>query len=169
MRTVPVLISILALALTGCGGPAVGVDDVPTIDYENLRTFRWAPWLGDMSPEADQYILEDYLIAAMTDELADKGYRFVRYGTPDFLIAYHVVATTTTEVDEVGISPAWPMPYRIVDIREEATLILDIIDPWNGAVIWRGWAIRGLGSVRYPDPEEVRSAVSDILAEYPSN
>lgn len=131
---------------------------------------------------------------AVTRYLEDQGYVYDEQD-PDFFVTYH--STNSERPAPGGAAPELRMAhysYRrdgslIVTpltpgpgyfeattmtgdvsrprFRDEATLILDIIDRESETLVWRGWQNRRLAGKKL-DNKAVRKTVEEILSEFPA-
>ena len=188
-----ILSSLVVLVLAGCASIQIRSDYDDQASFARLGTYSW----GALEPDAGGHpafsgpLLGRRLRAAVDAQLASKGYRKVTSGTPDFRIAYRVVAEQVSTVDRsygygsyygrgfgghgfghrryggYGLGYGYGSSYA----REstEGTVILDIIDARNDELIWRGWATGELAA--NPKPKQVHEyitkAVGKILDDFP--
>ena len=96
-----VLGSLVVLALAGCASMQIRSDYDGQASFARLGTYSWV----DLKPDAGGHpalgdpLLERRLRAGVDAQLASKGDRNVRSGTPDFRIAYRLVAEQVSTVD----------------------------------------------------------------------
>jgi hypothetical protein len=119
-------------------------------------------------------------------ELAARGFRKVT-SDPDFLVAYHVSLDRRQSVQTLnsyyGYGPGWGYGYgssyrpgywagapeAYVYEYEEGTLILDIVDPENKELMWRGSAQDEVHFKSTPgeDRAQLNEAVHKMLEKFP--
>lgn len=177
------LCSAIVLALTACA-PWIKTEFDPQADFSALKTFVWvAPQRQSVeSPILDSTLLDSKVQDAVTTALRARG--FVP-GTPDsadFIVTYHAAkdvenrsGSWSTSIG-IGIGDPWwatryPWHSRIVfspatEQYDAAILIIDILDPSDNSLLWRGWRSKPLQQ-RYFTPEAVQATVTEILAEFP--
>ncbi len=122
----------------------------------------------------------------MDAELAARGFRKVS-SNPDFLVAYHVSLDKRRSVQTLnnyyGYGPGWGYGYgaayrpgywagapeTYVYEYEEGTLIVDIVDPRNKELMWRGSAQDEVHFTSTPEKEEtqLKEAVQRMLENFP--
>lgn len=157
--------SFLLILLGGCVTSSVGTESnaiaAGEADLSAFKTYAWyqpervaqAAYDKGFSGELDANLRK-----AIEEELKQKGLQKATL-KPDVLIAYDVSVDVPKEkdrpghyVDGFGYGYAhmagyrynyynidvWG--YRAVDLYKQGTLIIDIIDPGNNQLLWRGWA-----------------------------
>jgi hypothetical protein len=170
---------LAALALAGCAAHvAVTADYERSVNFAALRTYGWRPGaqqeVGD--PRFDNTLLDMRVRAAVDRVLSARGYQKAAPGTmADFLVGYHAVVrqkTTFQTVNRrygyrVGVRGSWPQAY--VHDYDEGTLLIDIIDPANMDLLWRGTGTGVVDPQASPEKRErrINEAVDAILAKFP--
>ncbi len=86
--------SAAVLVLAGCASLQVRTDYDPGASFTPLSTYDWNGGEVDASnnPAVNNPLLGKHIRGAVEGELDRMGYRKVTSGTPDFRIAYRVVA-----------------------------------------------------------------------------
>ncbi|MFH1144199.1 MAG: DUF4136 domain-containing protein [Candidatus Eisenbacteria bacterium] len=152
----------------------------PDANFSACSTFAFAPDAGgpprDAPPPRRLAIVKDPrfhadLQEAIGSTLVAKGFRPVRTGArPDLLIAYHTVVSDQAHVVPPVYGAGWRGHVQVahpgyVRWYKEGTLVLDIIDPSDDRLIWRGV---GVGAMRDLLPgEPLTDAVRKILERFP--
>ncbi len=188
--------SLMAVSLlAGCASLQVQRDYNPQAEFRLLRTYDFAETQAhlDGPPAVNSPLLARHIEGAVASELDRIGFRQVESGTPDFRVAYHVVADERSRFLSSGrsygsfgfrsfygfrgrfgrrfFSPYYGSGYGTGYGRQSlrGTLVLDIIDVSSDEVIYRGWASKSLDLD--PRPEKVRmyvdEAVAEILEDFP--
>lgn len=177
------LLGLLGSGLVGCRTFGVQTDWDPTVDFDALRRFHFVepPEREDPNPFADNTLLRKRLRHAIESVLAERGFAAIATrDAADFLVTYDVLLEDRLRVDGIssstgvgrvhrrgygfhtGVSSATVRPYQ------ESTLILDVMDPTTGDLVWRGW---GTGIVRTRDRNRDRDRLLEgiraILDEFP--
>ncbi len=95
------LSSFAVFALAGCATLQVQTDYDPDVSLTDLSTYDWVDQEADASgdPAMDSPLLKRHIRDAVDSELGRMGYRKVTSGTPDFRIAYSVIAEEKTRND----------------------------------------------------------------------
>jgi hypothetical protein len=119
----------------------------------------------------------------VVEQLSLKGFREVADTDPDFLVSFHLVVTLMTEPQlcirrhVIFNYPNTPPPLRDVEVCEaepmtrtltlrQGTLVVFVVDPETRNLLWQG-AVVGADVSRRNNAESLRSAVTQMLAEFP--
>ncbi len=158
-----VLTLAAVMLAAGCEAPIrVSSAYGPGIKFSGFgSTFGW--WPGPRQdagksttpPEEVDRLIREIIAAG----LERKGYEYVESGTPDLWIDYFVHRQTRGGLRESTWSP----------VREEGSLVIDILDPKNGRHIWRGYAKTELNDAAPPAQRQRRfeRVVKLILERFP--
>ena len=180
---------VLCALLAGCSTLEVSSDFDPKADFANLETYNWLdePQKPTGDPRIDgNTLLENRIHGAVDRELAARGYRKVD-SNPDFLVAYHVSLDRRQSVQTLnsyyGYGPGWGYGYgasyrpgywagapeTYVYEYEEGTLIVDIVNPHNKELMWRGSATDEVNFKSTPekDQAQIDNAVHEMLERFP--
>lgn len=182
------LVALFAVVLTACSSVQVSTDYDKNADFSRLKTFNWIP-------EADQIehnnallnnrIMAERVRVAVNQQLALQG--FTVAPEPDFYISYNITTEKKTDIRTYdnygGYGPSWGWGFGYghrgmavsahtetrVDEYQKGSLIIDVIDPQNRELIWRG-----VGSKRLPESTDAASmdklvaeVVASILVKFP--
>ena len=186
MKFLPII--ILKYAITGCTSVKVSTDYDAAADFSALKSFTWyEPSMTETTRYAASDIMHKRIRSAIEGGLTTKGYE-TGTNIPDFYINYSVTTEDKIDVDTYstygGYAPGWGWRagygYRgmylgvdvvttevDVDQYKQGTLILDIIDPASGQLIWRGLASKRLPSSA--DTERLNKLVNEVVAELLKN
>ncbi len=152
----PLCFLVLA-TVAGCSsGVKVRVFWGPVVKYSGFGpTFGWLHRPDDAA--ASERALHELIVDTTETELIRKGYVANTSGNPELKIDYRVIRKDRT--DATGIA-----------LREEGTLVLDIIDPASGQRYWRGIAEATLSDDDSPEArrKRVAEAIRTMLAEFPA-
>ena len=183
------LVFVLATSVAGCSTMEISYDYDPKADFTGLKTYDWLaePQKPTGDPRIDgNTILETRIHEAVDAGLAARGFRKVT-SDPDFLVAYHVSLDKRQSVQTLnnyyGYGPGWGYGYgasyrpgvwagapeTYVYEYEEGTLILDIVNPRNKELIWRGSAQDEVHFKTSPEKEQTQldEAVHKMLEKFP--
>jgi len=166
MRHTSFLTGLLAAALLqGCSAVRVETDFDRAADFSGHRTYRWIEHEkhDDENPLMRDALIRSHVRGAVDEELAAKGYSRIETGNPDFLVAYFFVTRNRVDVHRHGYH--W-YPYTSVRRYKEGTLIIDIVDPRERQLIWRGWATGALRGREYAR-DDIERSVKKMFARYP--
>jgi hypothetical protein len=179
--------SFLCLAavglLTGCSSVSTTRDFDESFNFSALKTFAWQhaeqPLTGN--PKIDNDLNDKRIRAAVEQDLIAKGFVKVDKADADFWVAYFMNFQQRIDGSGSTISfglgtgsggraggVGWSSGSTISDY-EEAQLMIDILNPANQQMIWRGQGERRAYSGS--NPEKITSLVNDavvrILKKFP--
>ncbi len=144
---------ILMLTLAGCGSVNVQTEVGEATDFSQLGSYGWFD-MGEASlagvrgtnPEVDSWVK-----ASVEKELMKKGYRKASQGEPDFLLSWFGAVETKVKVDSIDhfyssygygpVASSMPLEAKKGDTSREyreGTILLDVLDPVNHTMLWRG-------------------------------
>ena len=168
-----------AFALSG-NAQKVNVDFDQNFDFSKVHHYEWRTHpIFEKHPELrDQYSTAIQLIMNATNQqLMKKGYQPVS-GTPDVFLTFFVTArdmsrTYTDMLSSPGYGFGWygwyaPPVWTVTRTEQylEGTLVMDMVDPKDTKLIWRGSATDSVKDFRNRD-KNVDSAVKKIFKKFP--
>ena len=175
-------IAALALLVAACAGKQVTQDYDPGTDFSGYRTYAWQPQPEEKTgdPRLDAPLLHKRIRAAIDTVLPQQGYQKVDTA-PDFYVQYYVAIkermdSTRSSVyvgggtggggSGVGVSVGIPLGAATY---EEGTLVIDILEPEERKLVWRGASTRKLKYADSPEESErlVKEVVAKILSQFP--
>ena len=186
----------LAVALAGglglavlSAGPKIRSQQDKTFDFKGLRTWQWHPeGAGDVrmavtaddNPAAVKEKVDPVIKDAVQKELSARGWEQVPAGTvPQVYVTYYVLISTNQSRQTMGqfvpTVPEWGIPpfsygaTQSLKIFEEGSLILDLTEAKQRAIVWRSQAVAELHRQRTPAEREVnlRRALTDMMKKLP--
>jgi len=143
-------------------------------DFAKYKTYAWVGTKTQAtSPAVDQSIH-----AAVDKSLTMHGYKKATGKTPDFYVAYHVTGPKadahhyTDWNMNTGASyyegwPNNPDTYRILSPAHAGTLILDVIEPGRGALVWRGVATSAFDEKAKDSADKATVAANMLIGMFP--
>lgn len=144
-------IILLVLALTGCATQNVNWDYNPDKTLANFKTYAWLePSEAEQSTGYKTDALIDQRIHnAVNRVLQQRGYRQLvppNNAQADFLVSYFTSVKTRYEEHQVTTSLGYGYGYwgmgGTTDLQvqdyEEATLVINVVDPKSKKVLWSG-------------------------------
>jgi hypothetical protein len=171
------VVTLLALAFTGCATMKVSSHVERGAEFAHYRTWAWAP--ADAQPTGDPRLdnnpfFQDRLRGAVEHEMTRKGYvRSTLAGPADLLLHYHVNFSKTYEV--TGASARSGSCYGNCEPEayayEQGTLVVDVVDSRTEKVVWRGWVLDNMeGVINRQDvmEREVDAAVAKMFELFPT-
>jgi hypothetical protein len=178
------LIFLMVLAVfASCSGIEVSQDYHMTANFSNLKTFGWYSAIqkktGDL--RVDNPFLDSRIRKAVDGSLAQKGYKKISQGTPDFNVRYKYAILTRIRSERVrtGIGFGFGGSGSFggigigtgneVNQYDEGMLVIEITNAKNRELLWRGTGTRRV--FRHSDPQEttkrVNQTVEKILTQFP--
>ncbi len=180
-----VLVPVLAMIAGACSSMTINHDwDPSAVDrFPDYQSWGWLPRRGDIQTDPGRRVNAEFVKArveiSIENRLAQQGFETATAGDPDFWIGYHIGLNTQVEVTHVNTywGYGWGgwygggvrMSTPVVNQYEQGTLIIDIVDVEEKALVWRGTAEAEV----YPDmtPQErqdrLDDAVKRILEQFP--
>ncbi len=168
-----------------CSTVSVNTDFNPDYDFTKFHTYAWLD--NEDAPSSDTRINNDLVTdrvrSAVETALAARGFLKTDASSADFRVSWHGAIQKKLQVDSIdhfyspyGYGSLYRDPFvgartRNSTVREyeEGTLIIDILDPVQHKLIWRGSGSDRLSS--NPDPEKagtrINEAVAIILKDFP--
>lgn len=178
LHAAPLLVVVLLLG--ACAGPRFEpVSDFDrSYDFSDVETVALLPI--DRTSASGQMISDmqvDRIDAALTRELADRGYRVVKdRQDADLFLSWHLVTRERTDIRSYNAASTYqcwrcgpPVSDISVNKYTEGTFIVDLIDPLRNRSVWRSTIESRLRP--QPDPEVAArnraSAARAVLAPFP--
>ena len=175
---------LLLLVLTACRTFSVRSDWDETVSFEGYQRYFWLepPAAEGADPFADNSLLRKRIRAAVEANLTGRGFKAVEDPKhADFLVTYGVVLDEKLRVNGGGASfgggygyGRWPVGFGGVyggtnaSDYQEATLILDFLQPESEELVWRGW---GSGFIQTRDRDRGRdrfeAGIKAVLDAFP--
>lgn len=157
----------LALLMVAVGG--FGCSDIevtsrygPEIKLSGLGpTYSWVPpsVSGTEARSFGNVEIERFVQNVLEQQLQAKGFQKVSEGAADFCINYRLAKKLETTIGAVSSG----------EVYEEGALILDVISPKTGKLIWRGVAKARINNANSPDvrKQRVEQAVRELFKVFP--
>ena len=122
-------------------------------------TFTWAAAPDPANLPMGGIEAHKLICNAVEKQLAAKGFRPSAGAPADFLVDYRVAKREKTDS---SVNPHG-------EVFEEGSLVLDVLDPQSGKLIWRGVARARLDFQAPPDVKEKRLnlAVQRLMKDFP--
>jgi len=168
-RTLPAI--MLISVLVGCSGIKVTTDYNQEFDFSGFKTYDWMAAKPDVlrDPLIDTALLDRRVKQAVERELSEQGYVSAEED-PDFLLSYHFGTESQVDVTSCGYhypeSPrCWGQEIETYTYTE-GTLIIDVVEPDDLELVWRGYATGAIHDIERMD-ETIGEAVKKVLAKFP--
>jgi len=159
---------ILGLLIGGCSGPEITHDYDPKHDFTNMKTWAFAPVPpqadGAKDPLAVSTLALERIQRSIDRELRLKGFPPVDAQTADFWVQYYAI-----QEQRVRIDPGYDWGHDDVSTYAAGTIIIDVVNPKDKRMVWRGTASDALDPSRTPAEREeaIQEAVHEILKDFP--
>ncbi len=179
--------SMLVLLLTGCAsGVRTASHQAPDANFAGRTTFRFVPDKSLTAAEAvsNSAYWRNQIGQDIVAALNAKGYRFFPTRQTDFLVAFHIVlkegesVTTLDNYSGYSLSPGEETQADLARFQNpkrpgeaaSGTLIIDLIDPRQRRIIWRGYSTAALDRSLPTDKlrARVKAVIEKTLADLPS-
>lgn len=177
-------ISLIAsiLLMTGCASqPEINVStDYSMANFDQFSSYQWLPQDKGEGHRVENELIGNRVTTSINETLISKGYHQTEM-TPDIYVHYSVTTANKVDVDNnqtyEGYAPGftWRRGYGAqatqskIEVMEtsivqytEGSLMVDIIDPKNMQIIWRGIGTKKLPE--YFDHDITDRVVNNIVA-----
>jgi hypothetical protein len=178
------LLLILFVGLIiGCSAVQVSQDYLPGAEFHNLKAYQWRSnkQKNTGNGNIDNPLLIRRIRTAIDHSLSKMGYEKIETGTPDFYVSYTYSLRSKMESRDTGANFGFGFGsighYGAVGINtgrdinqyDQALLLIDLIDPINNDLIWRGNGTRRVAEHYKPEKitKIINEMVSKILAQFP--
>jgi hypothetical protein len=166
--------------LGGCARMRATVDYDQTVDFAHLQRYAWLP--DPPGPRSDPRVHNDLIDArvrgAVDRILAARGYEQVPEADAEFFVAYYLLLESRLDVRTVGSglgdnSRDWwttsTGAQTNVTQYERGTLLLDVLEPQDRRLIWRGSTNARVRRSMSVDKRNrlINEAVDTILSRFP--
>jgi len=176
---------LLALLLAGCADYVIDSDYTPEVDFTTLKTYRWYS-AQPRDPQSLEYlggaVIDKRIRQVIDDALQARG--FVQQDQDqdevDFAVNYDILTEDRQDVrtyntyggyapgGNSGYGPMATTSTQVISYKQ-GQLIIDIIEPADQVLLWRGTAEGRLSRSRSAARRErnIREIVSRVLADFP--
>lgn len=162
--------SILFLSIilfSACSTIKVETDYNPHFAFNTLSAFT----IVHKDHTGDDTLANDRIIHAIKNNLIAKGYKATDKSAADYYVLFHTDVRSKTKIDTdyqyVGIYPygyryrSMLTPTTRVYTYDEGKLIVDIVDPDQNKIIWRGIATDRIKS--HDTPEKRTAYIDEVI------
>ena len=179
-------LALVVLLAAGCTSVKVRVDQAPAFSLPPSPTVAWVvgpvpavpkPGAEPVDPFATNTLLDRRVRAAVDSELVRRGFEFVDKSAAALLLNYYVVIEGRVAIRSFSGAHAGVYNHGMVAgvyapsaLRhyEQGVLMLDLIDPRDDELKWRGWAVARLRTETF-DSAQVADLVRRILDRLPAD
>ena len=147
-------------------------DHDPAADFSQLKSYAWLPGPARVpdAPEEYQSLLQSRITKAVESTLEGKGYQKSSGEGPDFFVTFQSGVQKKIQVRSQGRGYR-RYGHRYVEVREYevGALFIDIVDPKERELIWRGSAQEVIQRGRSAEQrtQKIDEAVNRILERFP--
>ena len=141
------MVTVAALAVTGCATMNVSSHVEQGLDFSQYHTYGWGP--ADALPTRDARLdgdpfFHDHMQGAVDKSLQSRGLTLLTSSGPaDLLLHYHASVTERLQANRLeqayGACTPESCPGGVTEY-EAGTIVLDVVDARTNRVIWRAWA-----------------------------
>lgn len=185
MKMPSLIVWTCMLLICACSTVRVSQDYRPGTDFSHLKTYRWQPVAADIRGDApmDDPLRDERIRNAVERNLDSLGLREVSETKPDFFVDFQYTVYRVSESNDVrgqvGIGTWGGTKGTFGGIgvgtgrgrftRQEGMLHIDVIDPQNGTILWRGKGTHPVERHWKPQTktEKINELVGKILAQFP--
>ncbi|MFV2005001.1 MAG: DUF4136 domain-containing protein [Gammaproteobacteria bacterium] len=167
--------------LSACSGIKVSQDYEQGYDFTALKTFTWKPNNNNEYGLKDNDLIDQRIRDAIVNQLSAKSYQLVESTTPDFYISYDLTVEQKLSNSSVsgGISIGRSSYGRYgsvgmstgsqVRAYDQGTLLIDITEPTDGRLVWRGVSTQTVDEHASPSKSRViiNETVEAMLKQFP--
>ncbi len=170
-----VCVGVLWILLAACSATSLLSEYDEEAPFLTYKTFDWAPRDAQSSGIDDlgAFRLDTLVRGALFKELTSRAYRHQVFGAPDFWVNYRggevirvkeggkATKRVIADVDDLTVQPSMP----------SGALLVEIIAPKSGRVLWRGWRegvlVEEMQAPSAEFDERVHRLVREILHDFP--
>ena len=160
VRRLLVVAALLQLLAITAFGQKISVDHDQSVNFSKFKTYAWNKSLSTSAPNP---LMDSRIIAAVDQQMADKGMIKVDAGnSPDLILVYHAAVSYETRLNTVGMG--WGYGWggdatTYVDKIPVGTLLVEMGDPNTRKTVWRGQ-----GSDTVSDkPEKIEKKIYQVV------
>ncbi len=177
----PILFGLVAALLffsSSCSTLSVKTDYNPAYDFSTLKNYTWLDNNKAHGTDArvNNDLVVDRVCKAVEQTLAARGYVKTDAASADFIVSWFGAIDKKLQVNTIdhfyspyGYGSLYRDPFWSGSVRtttayeyEEGTLIIDILDPVQHKLIWRGTGKDQIYSNK--NPEEISKGINEAVA-----
>jgi hypothetical protein len=180
MQKTRVLAGIAALLLI----PALAMAQKTSYDYDKTANFSgFKTYALKEGTPVGQKLIDDRIVAAIDAALAAKGFTKSE-SSPDVFVVYHVAFDKQKDISTFssgygggygaygwGYGGGWGGGTTSTQVRDilVGTLVIDVADAKNKAMVWRGMGVKEVDTQAKPEKRDksITNAVNKIFKNYP--
>ncbi len=157
----------------GCSSLRVNVDYDPDFDFRIPKSFVIAHY----NKEGEDTLFNDRLIRALEADLQSKGYMKSSKEEADLIVTFHTNVENKVSIDTdyqmIGYAGYRYGGGMVATTRtynyQKGTLIIDLLNPKDEKIVWRGIATDILKEHKTPQKrtEYINTVVEKTMADFP--
>lgn len=175
MNRISCFVVIGALWVLACSPLQIDTEYDRHHDFSTFRTF-------DILPEDDESAenlppgwrgLRDSIETSVVANMESAGFQKADGENPDFLVAIRITGPHSIYIGNRAVFDSAAVYYDRYDnpwptrhYFKEGTLVIDILDPDDQRLLWRGWATRVVDDADVTE-KRFQEAVSRLLDKFP--
>jgi len=158
---------------TGCSSLRVNVDYDPDYDLRTQKSFAIAHY----NKEGEDTLFNDRLIRVLEADLQSKGYTNSTKDEADLVVTFHTNVENKTSIDTdyqmIGYARYGYGGGMVATTRtynyQQGTLIIDVLNPKDEKIVWRGIATDILKEHKTPQErtEYIKKVVKEVMQNFP--
>jgi hypothetical protein len=159
---------------SGCSSLRVNVDYDPGFDFQTPKSFAIAHY----NKEGEDTLFNDRLIRALETDLKTKGYTKSAKEEADLIVTFHTNVENKVSIDTdyqmIGYARYGYGGGMVATTRtynyQKGTLIIDVLNPKDEKIVWRGMATDILKEHKTPQERTayINKVVEETMASFPS-
>jgi len=165
------LVTALAAISAACSTMTVTADHDLQVDFGSSTSFAVfeRPDKDRRGPQMSE-LVDRRIVSSIEADLARKGLTSTTPRDADFLVTFFAGVRERVTVNGGGwyscCGPFWGGGVTWVNSYPEGTLVIDVIDRRNRALVWRGVGHGAFAKIN-PSAENVQKKVSRVLETFP--
>lgn len=158
---------------TGCSSLRISVDYDPSFDFNAPQSFAIAHY----NKEGEDTLFNDRVINALQKDLQSKDYTKRAKEEADLIVTFHTNIENKINIDTdyqmIGYTGYAYGGSMVATTRtynyKKGTLILDILNPKNEKIVWRGMATDILKEHKTPQERMayINKVVKEVMKNFP--
>ncbi|MFT6917125.1 MAG: hypothetical protein ACJAWL_003482 [Motiliproteus sp.] len=181
MKTRSLFLSTWLVLLSSCSAIPVSVDYQPGTDFNKINRYYWLPPKAGLQPASiyNSELVGARVEQAVEQELLSRGIlRVDTRADADVLVSYQIGIQKLVDIDtQLGLDGRFSRHSGVgLDLfagysqeYDQSTLVIDLRNPGDHRLLWRGMAERRLSRFDSPQrhAEFITATVAAVLAKYP--
>mgnify|MGYP001822011172 CR=1 FL=1 len=176
-----ILLLSISTMLVACSGISVRQDYEKGYNFSGLKTFAWLSEKDKKYGVEDNELVDKRIRKAIEGKLSARSYQLVASASPDFFVSYHLTIEQKLTSSGVtggvtlgrssygrygGVGMSTGSQVRAYD---QGTLMIDMTEPVNDKLIWRGISTQSVSASSGPEESAaiINETVEKILAQFP--